>query len=253
MDDSQPDAPTYDRLGLGYARYRQVEPTWMEAVRKALGQAHTVVNVGAGSGSYEPSDRAVTAIEPSLVMIKQRPQSAAPVVCAVAEALPFRSNSFDASLAVFTVHHWTDADAGLAEMRRVASRQVVLTWDPVVSAKAFWFARDYLPEVYERERHLATLEKVVVGLGSNVKVVPLPVPADCADGVLAAYWRRPQAYLDPAVRAAVSTLSLLPTPVVDSAVKRLENDLDDGAWSKRYQNLSNLDSLDLGYRLVISG
>jgi ubiquinone/menaquinone biosynthesis C-methylase UbiE len=221
-------------------------------VREAVGDAHSVVNVGAGSGSYEPSDLRVVAIEPSPVMLAQRPAGSAPAVQAVAEGLPFRDGAFDCATALLTVHHWTDPARGFAELRRVARRQVVLTWDPALVMERSWLFRDYLPEAVEREEGLATLPRVLEEL-PGARVVPVPVARDCADGFAAAYWARPQAYLDPAVRAGISAFALLDPAVVDAAMARLAADLEDGTWARRCSDLLDLPALDVGYRLAVAG
>jgi SAM-dependent methyltransferase len=184
-------------------------------------------------------------------MIRQRPSSAAPVVCGVAEWLPFADGVFDVALAVFTVHHWSDPSVGLAEMRRVARKQVVVTWDPDVFAQQFWLVRDYLPEAAARETHLATLATVVAHLGPAATEI-LPVPDDCTDGFFGAYWKRPHAYLDATVRGAISGLALLNQEVVAAAVERLRFDLTHGRWQARYAELLELGEIDLGYRLVVA-
>ena len=208
-----------------------------------------MVNVGAGAGSYEPATTRA-ALEPSLVMVRQRAPDSAPVVCGVAEELPFRDAHFDAGLAVLTVHHWSDPRRGLAELRRVAKRQAVVTWDPEVFSRGLWLVRDYLPELVDRERDLATLPTVLDGLGS-CRIESLPVPADCADGFLGAYWRRPEAYLDPALRAGTSGFALLDPVLVETAMDRLEDDLESGRWAARHGDLLERDEIDLGYRLVV--
>jgi hypothetical protein len=251
MDATDPSPPVYDLIGEGYVDQRRPDPRWDAAIRAAVGDARSVVNVGAGTGSYEPTDRTVIAVEPSTTMIGQRPASAAPAVRAAAEAVPVRDGAFDAALAILTVHHWADAVAGFAELRRIARRQVVLTWDERVTS-TFWLVRDYLPEIAEHEAGLVTLDEVVAGLDVS-EVVELPVPADCTDGALGAYWRRPHAYLDPAVRASMSGLSLLDQAVVDAAMDRLRSDLDDGSWHRANARLEGLDELDLGYRIVVAG
>ncbi|MBN2623017.1 MAG: methyltransferase domain-containing protein [Acidimicrobiales bacterium] len=243
--------PVYDRIGRGYTAQRVADHRWQAAIDAALGDAATVVNVGAGAGSYEPADRSTIAIEPSSRMIAQRPAGSAPVVRGVAEALPVADATVDAALAVLTTHHWTDAAAGLAELRRVAARQVVVTWAPEVTAR-FWLVADYLPEIAVHEATLATLAAVVAGL-PGAEVSTLPVPADITDGVLGAHWARPEAYLDPAVRTSISSLSLLPGPVVERAMARLAADLDSGAWHDRYGHLLGRAETDLGYRLVVAG
>jgi hypothetical protein len=239
----------YERIGQGYRERRRPDPRWEARVVAALGAARSVLNVGAGSGSYEPSDRRVVALEPSATMLAQRVPTAAPVTCGVAERLPHPDRSFDAAMAILTTHHWRDASEGFAEMQRVAPRQVVLTWDPLV-AQRYWLVVDYLPELEAHDAALATLDATLDGLGADADVEPLPVPADCVDGVLAAYWNRPEAYLDPSVRAAISGLSLLDQELVASAIARLAADLESGAWHDRHGHLLDLDALDLGYRLV---
>jgi Methyltransferase domain len=244
----------YAALGVAYAARRQPDPRIAALIHAALGDSRTVVNVGAGTGSYEPPDVGVVAVEPSPVMIGQRQRCAAPAVRALAEHLPFPARAFDAALAVLTVHHWCSAAAGLAEMRRVARMQVVLTWDPDVTSR-FWLVTDYLPQILVHERGLACLDAVRAGLRAgtaDVTVVPVLVPADCADGFLGAYWRRPGAYLRPAVRAAISSLSLLDQQVVGSAMTRLAADLSSGRWRERHGDLLARRELDLGYRLVVA-
>jgi len=235
-----------------YGQKRRPEPRWAARIHAALGDARTVVNVGAGTGSYEPADRTVIAVEPSRRMIDQRPTGAAPAVRAVAEALPLPDDAVDAALAVFAVHHWRDPIAGLAEMRRVARRQVVVTWHPGMFSDRFWFVRDYLPQVAAHEAALATLDTVTRQLQATA-IVALPVPADCTDGFFGAYWSRPHAYLDSGVRAAISALALLDQDEVAAAVSRLAADLASGRWGARYHDLLDLVELDLGYRLVLAG
>jgi SAM-dependent methyltransferase len=242
--------PIYDRIGRRYAQRRQPDPRIAARLDQALGDARKIVNVGAGSGSYEPEHRQVVAVEPSEVMITQRPPDAAPLVRAVAEALPFENGRFDAALAVLTVHHWTDPERGLAELRRVAGRQVIFTWDPRHLAQ-FWFTRDYLPEAVALDAGFTTLDATMALLGA-VTVEPVPVPHDCRDGFFAAYWRRPEAYLDPDVRAGISGFGILDEHVVEHALELLARDLESGEWYRRNEQLLGLDELDLGYRLVVA-
>jgi hypothetical protein len=244
----------YGVLGISYATHRRADPRIAALVRAALADARTVVNVGAGAGSYEPADLQVAAVEPSPVMIGQRPHGAAPAVQASAERLPFGDRAFDAAMAVLTVHHWASASAGLGEMCRVAARQVVLTWDPGVFAR-FWLVRDYLPQIAEHERALACLAAVCDGLSAagQVDVLVVPVPADCTDGFLGAYWRRPDAYLTAGVRAGMSSIALLDRDMVAAAMSRLSADLASGAWHGRYAALLSREEIDLGYRLVVAG
>lgn len=245
-------AATYDRIGREYTTRRQPDPRIAAVIRRAIGDAATVVDVGAGTGSYEPADVTVLAVEPSAVMIAQRPAGSAPAVRASAEALPLRDNAVDVATALLTHHHWTDPERGFAELRRVSRRQVVFTWEPS-RMEQFWFARDYLPEASRREHGLATLDAAVTALGPDVSVLPVPVPHDCTDGFYAAYWRRPHAYLDPTVRAAISGLALLDQRLVHRAVRRLAADLADGTWSRHYPDLADLTELDAGYRVVVAG
>jgi SAM-dependent methyltransferase len=246
-------AGRYDSLGLGYRAVRQPEPRIRAQIRSAIGDVTSVVNVGAGSGAYEPSDAVTVAVEPSHVMIAQRGPSPAALVRGVAEGLPFQDLAFDVAMAVHTVHHWADPWTGLGEVCRVSRRQVVLTWDPLFRAQRFWFTRDYLPQALDRERELATLATVVEALGGRARVEPVPLPADCTDGFYGAYWARPEAYLDPSVRAAISVLALTDPVQVADAVRRLEADLRSGAWQERNAELLGLASFDAGYRLVIAG
>jgi SAM-dependent methyltransferase len=243
--------PIYERIGGGYAARRRADPDWLTRIHTTLASDSCLLNVGAGSGSYEPTDRMVVALEPSELMIAQRPPGSAPVVRGRAERLPFADRCFDAALAVLTVHHWDDPEAGLAEISRVAAKQVVVTWDPSVFASEFWLVRDYLPEAANREQGLATISTVQHCLRNAVST-PMPVPFGCTDGFFAAYWRRPHAYLDERVRNAISGLALLDQRLVKSAMRRLASDLDDGSWYERYSALTGLEELDLGYRIVVA-
>jgi hypothetical protein len=238
----------YDRIGVGYAELRRPDPRIAAAIRDALGDARTVLNVGAGAGSYEPPGSG--ALEPSRVIIDQRPDTSR-VVQARAEQLPFGAGTFDASLAVLTTHHWSDGPRGLTEMARVSSRQVVLTWDQAAFPD-FWLVRDYLPEIVAAEQHLPALD-AAVAVWPDARVSAVPVPWDCTDGFLAAYWRRPEAYLRPAVRAAISSFAHLPPAVVDAALARLAEDLAAGEWARRNAQLLDVEELDCSYRLVIRG
>ena len=238
----------YDAIGTGYAQHRRADPRWAATILRALGDARTVLNVGAGAGSYEPDDRAVIAVEPSRRMIAQRSASAAPVVQAVAGALPFRGASFDAALAVLTVHHWPDAQLGLAELRRVAARQVIVTWEPALFAERFWLVRDYLPA--EAPGDPVAGRRIAQHL-QDVETIPLAVPHDCTDGVFGAYWRRPEKYLNPEVRASISGFALADQGQVTAAMARLEADLRSGEWRRKYADLLALDHLDLGYQVLV--
>jgi len=245
--------PRYDTIGRTYAATRRTDPRIQEAVDAALGDARTVVNVGAGAGAYEPQDRRVLAVEPSAVMLRQRPRDAAPAVQAAAEALPMVDGAVDAALTVLSLHHWADQEAGLRELRRVArDRVVVLTWDPAFR-DTFWLTRTYFPGIVAADAaRFPTLARLASWLGPP-QVVPVPVPADCRDGFLAAYWRRPEAYLDPHVRAGISTFQLMPADECADGLRRLRRDLESGAWRRAHSDLLDREALDLGYRLLVWG
>jgi SAM-dependent methyltransferase len=242
----------YDEIGTTYAGTRHPDPLIERGIADALGDACSVVNVGAGVGSYEPRDREVVAVEPSAVMIAQRPADAAPAVQAGAERLPFADDSFDAALAVLTMHHWSDWRAGVAELRRVARRRVVhLTFDPAFIAR-YWLVRDYLPEIAVLdEGRFPPLATVAEAMG-GAEIRPVPIAADCTDGFLCAYWKRPLAYLDAGVRANISSLALMPPDVLGPAMARLERDVASGAWAERNAELLEDEEHDFGYRLLIA-
>lgn len=242
----------YDALAGHYAGVRRPDPRIAAAIDAALGDARTVVNVGAGTGSYEPRDRDVTAVEPSAGMIAARPPGAAPALSGVAESLPFADDTFDAAMAILTIHHWPDQRAGLAELCRVARRRVVLTFDPDF-IEAFWLVAEYLPGNIEIDRaQFPPIERVAAALGGgDVRVVE--IPHDCTDGFLCAYWRRPEAYLNPRVRAGISTFARLDPAEIARGIERLRSDLASGAFWDRHANLADRTSLDLGYRLIVAG
>lgn len=238
----------YDRIGRTYVATRAEDPRIAAVIHAELGDARTVLNVGAGAGAYEPRDRAVTAVEPSAVMRAQRRPDAAPCIDARAEALAFGDGSFDATMAVLSDHHWEDRRAGLRELRRVGRRAVVFHWDPGF-ADAFWLSRDYLPSFPDPQS--ISLAQPEAALGAT-RSVPVPIPHDCRDGFLMAYWRRPEAYLDPEVRANISVFALLPPAEVDAMVTALRADLESGAWARRNAALLELEELDFGYRVLVA-
>jgi SAM-dependent methyltransferase len=244
--------PVYDRIGRTYRTTRRPDARIAAQVSAALAGATSVVNVGAGTGSYEPPET-IAAVEPSPVMIGQRPAGAAPCVRGTAEALPLSDDSVDAALAVLTVHHWTDVEAGIAELRRVARRRVViLTWDQSVFGE-FWLVREYLPVAAAVSAgHTVPVSRLVDLLG-GARVEPVLVPHDCTDGFGAAFWRRPEAYLDPTVRAGISMLAQADPRELADGLWALAADLDSGAWHERHRELAALDRLDAGYRLIVSG
>lgn len=244
----------YDTIGRGYARHRRADPRFERRIHGAIfdgpARVTTVVNVGAGTGSYEPREVAVVAVEPSAEMVAQRAPGSAPVVRGGAEHLPFPDRSFDVALAVLTVHHWTDLDAGCAELRRVAGRAVVLAFEPIVGHD-FWLL-DYVPEIGPLDATAPSIVDVAAALGGVTRIEPLPVPHDCDDGFLGAYWRRPEVYLDRATRAGMSGFARLDQRVVDRGIERLRTDLDAGVWHERHADLLELQEVDLGYRLLVT-
>jgi SAM-dependent methyltransferase len=240
----------YDSLGRSYSVTRRADPRIAAQIGLALAGCDAVVNIGAGTGSYEPA-QTVAAIEPSQIMIGQRPAGAARAIRAVAEHLPLRDNCADAALAVLTVHHWTDLAAGIAEMRRIArNRLVILTWDADVFGERFWLVSDYLPEARAADAALAVPVDRLVSLLADPVITPLPVPHDCADGFGAAFWRRPEAYLDPAVQAGMSLFTQTDKAMVEAGLARLAADLRSGRWQREHAGLLELAQLDLGYRLI---
>jgi SAM-dependent methyltransferase len=242
----------YDEIGLGYRDYRRPDPRVAAAIMRALNRTDTIVNVGAGSGSYEPSDRRVVAVEPAMTMIRQRRAGSAPVVQASATDLPFRDEGFAAALAILTVHHWPDRERGLDELARVArERVVVVTWDP--ASAGFWLTDDYFPDLIAIDRRIfPTMEDFRRVLGS-IEVERIPIPHDCVDGFLGAYWRRPHAYLDARVRGAISTFAKLHEAGRDlEGLGRLRRDLGDGTWTRRHGDVLTRSEIDLGYRIVIA-
>jgi SAM-dependent methyltransferase len=212
-----------------------------------LGDAETVLNVGAGTGSYEPPDRKLIAVEPSATMRAQRPTGAAPCVAAHAEALPFADNEFDVAMAVLSDHHWTDPIAGLREMRRVARRVVVFQWDNTRLGE-FWLVRDYLTEFLSARQARPTLAERAGAIDAEME--PVPIPWDCVDGFFHSYWRRPDAYLQPTVRRGTSVWAALGLEVEDRAVRALRDDLESGVWRARNQELMTLEQAELGARLL---
>jgi SAM-dependent methyltransferase len=245
-------AQLYDTIGATYTVTRRTEPRIAAQVWAALGDARTVLNVGAGTGSYEPPDRDVTAVEPSTLMRAQRPADAAPCVAAGAERLPFEDQSFDAAMAFATVHHWQDPIAGLREMRRVARRVVVFTHDSsdTGSRRRFWLTRDYLPEVAELVAGRPSLTEQASAIGARME--PVLIPWDCADGFFEAYWRRPEAYLDDHVRRGISVWARVGPDAEQRAVRSLRDDLASGRWAERNRDLVDLEAAELGLRLLIA-
>lgn len=245
-------ARLYDTIGRAYTATRRTEPRIAARVWEALGDARTVLNVGAGTGSYEPTDREVTAVEPSAVMRAQRPAGAARCVAACAENLPFEDRSFDAAMAFSTIHHWQDPIAGLREMRRVARRVVVFTHDASDAGwrHRFWLTRDYLPEVDGLVAGRPSVDRLTRAIGARAE--PVLIPWDCADGFFEAHWRRPAAYLDEQVRRGVSVWTRVGREAEQRAVDGLRDDLASGRWAERNRELVDLDAAELGLRLLVA-
>jgi len=240
----------YDSIGRNYAELRRPDQRIASVIDAVLGDATGVVNIGAGAGSYEPISRTVLAVEPSEVMVRQRPIGAAPCVRGLAEALPLEAASVDAVMAVLTIHHWTDLERGLGEMARVARKRVVLlTWIP--DTAPFWLTEDYFPEIAAHDRKIfpsatnliAMLERTI----GPVHMAPVPIPHDCTDGLLCAYWRRPESYLHAEIRSTISSFARIDA---EAGLARLRTDLSSGRWAERNRHLLALNMLDLGYRIV---
>ncbi len=241
---------SYDEMGLGYAEVRRPDPRLAERIWDALGSARTVVNVGAGTGSYEPPDREVLAVEPSAVMIAQRPAGAAPAIQATAESLPLGDRSFDAALAVLSMQHWEDVERGLSEMVRVARRRIVLVTIDVDVLADMWIVRDYAPEALAVHASGFPAIDSLIGTLPRARADVLPVPRDCSDGFMAALWATPEAHLHANVRAASSVWHQLPDQVVERTVAALRRDLESGRWDECYGRLRETSALDVGLRVV---
>jgi SAM-dependent methyltransferase len=240
----------YDRIGLGYQRFRRPDPRIADTLISALGGARTVVNVGAGTGSYEPTDRMVLAVEPSMAMVKQRPVAAAPCIRAAAEHLPLADQSFDAALAILTIHHWLTPIEGLHELVRVARRVVLFVYEPVIH-RTFWLWQEYFPAAATvSAASELSVDQVADAIDAD-RVEAIAVPHDCLDGFGPAYWRRPEAYLDADVRGCISGLARLSEDQINDGVVRLRDDLESGAWQARHHDLLRLEEIDAGLRLVV--
>ncbi len=244
----------YDEIGQGYALRRREDPAIAARIHAALGDARTVVNVGAGSGSYEPRDRVVVAIEPSAVMAAQRPPELPPAILASAGSLPLVDDAVDAAMAILTVHHWEgEQEAGVRELRRVARGPVaILTAEPA-NGERWWLMRDYLPEVAALDRRsFPPPQRLAEWLGGEVRIESVEIARDSPDWSLLSYWAHPERVLDPAARAATSGFARMPDEVVARVVAAVERDLADGTWEARNGHLRELDSFDAGLRLVVA-
>jgi SAM-dependent methyltransferase len=249
IDGSAGDAD-YSVIGQDYARYRQPDPHFVDAISAALGNARTLINVGAGAGSYEPTTLTVTAVEPSAAMRAQRPTSLSPAVDATAEALPYPDDSFDAGLASFTVHQWSNLQAGLHELRRVVRGPVlVLTCDPAALHRS-WL-NDYAPEVIETEAsRYPRVDTIAANLGGRVTIEHVPIPLDCTDRFSEAYYGRPEGLLDPGARRANSAWSFIDPAVANRFEQHLRRDLDSGAWDAQHGHLRTQPTFDGSLRLI---
>ena len=248
------DGPRYDQIGGGYASTRREDPRIRDSLLQALGAAKTVVNVGAGAGSYEPHDRHMLAVEPSDVMAAQRPRTMAPAILASAGSLPLRSGSVDAAMAVLTVHHWDhEQEQGVREMRRVATGPVViLTADAEVHG-SMWLMADYLPEVADLDRRIfPAIEQFSAWLGGHTRVEVLPVHRDTPDWTLMSFWAHPERVLNARARQGTSGFARMPPEVVDRAVTAVERDLATGIWDRRHGSLRKLDAFDAGMRVIVN-
>jgi ubiquinone/menaquinone biosynthesis C-methylase UbiE len=243
-------APTYNRMGLNYTDFRQPEPRIEAALWAALGDARSVVNVGAGAGSYEPPDREVVAVEPSPVMIAQRPPNAAPALEGIAESLPLDDKSVDAAMGVLTIHHWPNLEAGLAEMRRVSRRRIVLLTLDAEAASDTWLIKDYFPEAGSMDRDVMPSQARLRASLPGASFEPVAIPRECLDGFTIALWDRPEWLLDPEVRRASSIWHRMPAGAAESGLERLREDLESGRWEEKYGHLRSLPELDIGLRLV---
>lgn len=248
--------PLYDRIGRNYPAGRRTDPAIALRLRHAIGRAHTLLNVGAGTGSYEPADLEVTAVEPSAAMIAQRPAGSAPVIQAAAEALPFEDNAFDVVMAIISDHHWSNRAQGLCELARVARVRVVLINSDPAAANDFWLTRDYLPGFHdlipEPYRAAGFWQAELTELLGALSVEVLPVRHDCRDGFYQAFWRRPAAYLDPLVRENISVFDRLPTEQVAETVTRLRRDLRSRSWHRQNAALCEQEQADVALRLVVA-
>jgi hypothetical protein len=242
----------YSRFASGYTDYRQPDPRIAALIEAALGDAVTVLNVGAGAGSYEPADRTVTAVEPSASMRAQRPPFRAKAIDATAETLPFEPNSFDAAMSTFSVHQWPGLEAGLTKVRSVAKDAVVImSMDPTL-LENFWL-NDYAPEVMQTEaRRFPTIERIADALGRDIEVGVVEIPLDCTDGFNQAYYGRPELLLDAGARRANSAWSFVGDDIEQRFVRDLSRDLDEGAWDEKYGYLRTTLTYDAALRLVVS-
>jgi hypothetical protein len=246
--------PRYDRIGQNYARTRREEPRFRQLIVAALGDARSVVNVGAGAGSYEPTDRLVVPIEPSEVMAAQRSGALAPAVRAVAHRLPLRDGAVDAAMSILSLHHWDEhQEIGVRELRRVASGPVVLFTCDAEASGSMWLMADYLHEVAQLDRKIfPSMQQLSEWLGGKTRVEVVPIPRDVSDWMLMSFWAHPERVLDAAARNATSGFARMPPAVVQRVVKAVRRDLENGTWHARHGHLRQLDAYDAGLRLLVN-
>jgi ubiquinone/menaquinone biosynthesis C-methylase UbiE len=240
----------YEQGGAVYDQFRQTDPHIAAMVHRSLGSARTVLNVGAGAGSYEPDDRMVVAVEPSRSMRAKRPAHRVPAIDGVAEDLPFDDGAFEAAMATVTLHQWHDREKGLTELRRVSRGPVVILTFDGDSLTQFWLD-DYAPELAaaERQRYPA-LSWIGEILGGQVTVETVPLAIDCTDGFTEAYYARPEQFLIDGVRRSQSAWAFLAPGVEDRAVARLRSDIETGEWDRRFGHLRTQSTYDGSLRLV---
>ena len=243
--------PHYDQIGKTYRETRKQDARIAGLIELALGDARSVINVGAGTGSYEPTDREVLAVEPSETMIRQRPEGAAPAIQAFAEALPLPDKSFDVALAVNTVHHWQDVRAGLRELRRVARNRIVIFHRCPHEGVALWLTEEYFPSLLS-DRRMADIVNAIEDELGPIERVRIPLPAKCEDGLFSGYWARPEMYLSSEIRRNISNFALAEEAIVTRGLKALQADLESGAWDRKHGHLRSLPEIDIGHRLLVA-
>lgn len=237
----------YDRIGINYSGTRQADPRISAQISSKLKGAKRIINIGAGTGSYEPDDMDLVAVEPSSEMIAQRSSKAHPVVKGFAEKLPFEKNSFSHAMTVLSMHHWENKDQAFREINRVVSeRFVAVTWNP--EAEPFWLTRDYFPEIYEKDKKTFPKKDELDKYFDDLEVSKLMIPEDCKDGFLAAFWKRPKAYLNDKVRKSISAFAKLND--CSTGLQKLQSDLDNGVWMDKNRDILDASFLDVGYIVV---
>lgn len=237
---------------MDYAETRKPDSRLAELIRAQTVDLETILNVGAGVGSYELDDKILVALEPSWRMISQRPADAASCVCGSVENLPFRDKSFDGGLALLTLHHWHNIERGLSELERVITKRLVIhTWDSEAT-EYYWLINDYIPELFAFDAARFPKIDELSARFRSAQVIEVPIPCDCTDGFQGAYWRRPEAYLDDYVKKGISSFQQISQSALTKGLARLRADLDSGLWHKRYADLLNKEVLDLGYRLIVA-